>query len=204
MSTKIHSSWRTVSLILIALTVIAAWFEYQRIKDHQKADHAQHSLYFEESVNHNKALARYDSLLEHEKREMDSWVAAATRTIDKQDVIIARLRRQLSSVPEIIEADSMPFTRAQLEFRDSIISGQDTVIQTLKTERALVSRLEIAEDSIQEMKLGAWVKYSSGLEDKVDSLATSKSKQDKKWRRKRRAERFIEGLVIIGIVILAI
>lgn len=167
----------------LAVAVIVAVILWLRLQNHTKTDHAAHAIYLDEAVQHNKELAASDSVIVLLSKSKDSVEHASDSIIKKQDATIRGLTGRRAPIAIIIAADSLEFTRAQLENRDSTIDEQAGMIGNLKGRIAEVNRLENDEDAAQDKKEEEYRRYSWKVVHQRDSV------QEVADRAQRKADR---------------
>lgn len=166
--------------ISLAVAVTVAVILWLRLQNHTKTDHAAHAVYLDEAVRHNKEQAASDSVIALISTKKDSVEHASDSIIKKQDATISRLTGRRAPIAIIIAADSLEFTRAQLENRDSTIDEQAGLIGNLKGRIAEVNRLENDEDAAQDKKEEEYRRYSWELGHQRDSVQEVADKAQRK------------------------
>jgi hypothetical protein len=201
---KVSPRWRTVAIGAILIALVFAYLDHGWDVDREEELLGQIDVARQLASEKNRDIMRLQADSASIARDRDAWVMSSAKVIEGLERRNARQARQLASVDRIIEVDSSEFTRDQLLLRDSIIAGKDTVITQLKEERTAVAMFEAKEDSLQNEKLRMVNDLSKMWEQTAIEQNNARSEDAKKWKRQRTKERIVEGLIVIGIVILAL
>lgn len=200
--------WYAYVIIALVIAVAALGYLCQRnaqlLKSCNEIAHLQYVTYHDEVIEYNEKIGLLDSMVARHRQERDSVAQYYAPKLDAYNALIKRQRGQLASVAVIVEADSSEFTEAQLHIRDSLINTQDQQIANLYGERAalkvsteaLIDNLE-AKARLSEDEAAKWI-------GRFQASEAGRMADQKAWERKRRVERIVEGVIVVGFIILAL
>lgn len=198
-------AWTIIALIAALGVETYLWQrDVQLRKSCEEIAHLQYVTYHDEAVKYTVANNALTDSVAHHKHKTDSVIQHYAPKLDAANALIKRQRSQLASVAVIVEADSSEFTEAQLHIRDSLIDSQDQQIANLYGERAalkisteaLIDNLE-AKARLSEDEVSKWI-------GRYQASEAGRMADEKAWRRQRRLERIVEGVIVVGVIILAI
>jgi len=187
-----------LALLAVCLCVIAwLWFRPGYVP--VAADEHRIKLLMKDSIEKKALLEHSESLM----AQRDIERSRHTRETDSLKRMIKGMKGRAYAVTRYIPAPGTPCDTA-INVRDSIITAQDGL---LVKDSMHISRINVTLDSVQ----ADYVKYQRLSDEQIntwqDQYRESEKRNadiDRKWRRKRRVERILEGSIIIGTIILTI
>lgn len=202
---KRRNLWMWASLILCLVVIgVLIGVMYQRDKNHQATLHDERALWHNQLLRKDREIAMQDTIIKTVNAWAHSEIHAKDSVIERRENRVALLKRRWMPVQAIIDADSLELTRAQIENRDSTIDLQVLTIGELKAKYNIADSADRIEDAAFERKIKAYNIYSTAVVHQRDSAAIAGRKLEKKFRRQRTKERILEGLIVVGIVILSL
>jgi len=204
---KRRNWWMWAALFFMCLSVIytiKSKRAYEELASRDAKEHEERTIWHNQELRKDREIALSDTLLNTVKAWADSALHAKDSVIEHRENRVALLKRRWMPVQAIIEADSLELTRAQLENRDSTIDLQVLTIGELKAKYNIADSADRIEDAAFERKIKAYNVYSTAVVHQRDSAAIAGRKLEKKFRRQRTKERILEGLIVVGVVILAL
>jgi len=187
-----------LALLTVCLGVIA-WLWFRPGPVPVVADEHRIKILMKDSIEKKLLLDHSISLISQRDIERNRHV----KETDSLKRVIKGMKGRAYAVTRFIPAPGTPCDTAVI-VRDSIIIVQDGL---LVEDSMHISRINVTLDSVQ----ADYVKYQRLSDEQIntwqDRYRESEKRAadiDRKWRRKRRGERILEGLIVIGTIILAI
>jgi len=199
MTTETRShNWKYWLTLVSVLLMWIAYFVHDRNKVEKQRDAALKeaddffNMARQEAIVRLGAMAAQDSVIAAERHAKDSVIATHAKTQ-------GAIKTQLTALRKRYVVDTLHLTVA-----DTIIVKQDSLIVDLEKEKSTVWARFSDEIHAWEEKVRISEAYGQAMEKMAYDQNAARARDAKTFRRQRRKERIVEGLIVVGVVILAL
>jgi hypothetical protein len=191
---KRNNFWMWAALVLLAALAYVFLTSRKNKQEYDESMRSFQQIAKEDGIRHLSELATQDTIIASLKHERDSVVELHGKTQGQLKASIKALKTRYK-----ILHDTVTMTLA-----DTIIIAQDSLIVDLEAEKSKVWQLFRYEIDATNQKARVSENYAEAMEKLAYEQNAARAQDHKKWRRQRTRERIVEGLIVIGVVILSL
>ena len=197
---KKSNGWKYWLVVVGLLLMTIAYFVHDRNKVEKQRDAALKeaddffNMASQEAIVRLGAMATQDSIIAAERHAKDSAIVAHAKTQGSLKTTIRALKDRYKLRPDTV----------RLTLADTVIITQDSLIIDLEKEKAAVWARFSDEIHAWEEKVRISEAYGQAMEKMAYDQNAARTEDAKAFRRQRRKERVIEGLIVAGVIVLSL
>lgn len=207
--------------VIIALLLLALGFSIRGCRQAEHDDQVTNLAAIDMMVEHKAKIDSMADIIASQAHDLDSARQSHTRTQGPVKSNIKTWKERIDPVERIAvlingkntgdttvyftsKEEALRYLYDQMVARDTTIYWQDSLIRDMETERAtvkvktdeLVNSIK-AKARLSEDEVSKWI-------GRYQESEATRAQDSKDFRRQRRRERIAEGVIIVGVIILAI